>query len=229
MAVDTIIKRLEEFARADALPGMARYGIDIDHCLGVSLPNIRKIAREVGRDHGRDNDVAAALWRTGIHDARLLATMVAVPGSTTLTEADAWARDFRSWDLCDQACINLFRRTKFAHDLPARWYMREEEFVRRTAYSMIATLAVHDKKAPDERFTGYFALLEAAADDPRNFVKKAVNWALRQIGKRNQALNTAACDFARTLQARDTKPARWIAADALRELESEKTLARLKD
>jgi len=224
MAVDTIIKRLEDFARPDALTRMAHFGIDTDHCLGVSMPNLRKIAREIGRDH----DMAAALWRTGIHDARLLATIIAVPGKTTLAQADAWALDFRSWDLCDQACMNLFRRTSFAHDLPAHWHMRDEEFVRRAAYTMIATLAVHDKKAPDDRFTAYFPLIEAAADDPRNFVKKAVNWALRQIGKRNRALNRAACDLARQLQARDTKPARWIATGTLRELESEKTRARLK-
>jgi 3-methyladenine DNA glycosylase AlkD len=210
----TTMARLEAAGRPDALAGMARFAIDTENALGVAVPELRKIARAIKRDHS----LALALWDTGVHDARLLATMVAEPRKTTLELCDGWAGDFRSWDLCDQACMNLFRRTAFAHDLVERYRESDPEFVKRTAFAMIATLAVHDKKAGNEIFESYLPNIEEAATDPRDFVKKAVNWALRQIGKRNLTLNASAIAVAERLAGQPDKAARWNGKDALREL-----------
>lgn len=203
--------------------GMARYGIDISKALGVSIPALRALAKQAGTDH----DLALALWGADVHEARILATMVADPALLGRDTAEAWARDFPSWDLCDQCCNNCLRRTPFAHDLPGDWASRPEEFVRRAGLVMLAVLAVHDKAAPDAWFTERFALVEAVADDARAGVKKAASWALRQAGKRNAALNRAALACAKRIRQRGTKPARWIASDVTRELESEAVQARL--
>jgi 3-methyladenine DNA glycosylase AlkD len=168
------------------------------------------------------------LWQSGAHEARLLASMIADPKQVSRAQAEAWAGDFGSWDLCDQCCINLFRKTAFAPALIEDWRTHEAEFVKRAAFALIATLAVHDKQAADEVFISYLPALAEAADDERNFVKKAVNWALRQIGKRNRALNAAAIETAERIAARDSKAARWIAKDALRELTGEAAQKRLK-
>ncbi len=203
---------------------MARFAIDTENAFGVAVPDLRRIARTIGRQH----PLALALWETGIHDARLLATMVADPKATSQPMVDAWVCDFRSWDLCDQACTNLFRRTALAHALVARYRDAEGEFVKRTAFAMIAVLAVHDKKAADTVFEAYLPWLEVGADDPRNFVKKAVSWGLRQIGKRNAALNAKAIACAEGLVARSEAPARWVGNDARRELTSDKVQTKLR-
>ncbi len=219
-----ILSSLKKLGRPEALAGMARYAIDTENAYGVALPELRRLAKEIGRDHA----LALAMWRTGVHDARLLATMIAVPAKTERALADAWAGYFRSWDLCDQCCSNLLRKTAFAHDLVGDWRRSEEEFVKRAAFAMIAVLAVHDKAAADDVFQAWLPFIEEAAADTRNFVKKAVNWALRQIGKRNRGLNLQAIEWARRIAEKDSKPARWIASDALRELTSEAVQRRIK-
>ncbi len=202
---------------------MARYAIDTENALGVAIPQLRRIARDYGPSHV----TALALWQTGIHDARLLATMVAEPERTTPGLCDAWAADFRSWDLCDQACTNLFRHTGFAHSLIDRYRKAEPEFVKRAGFTMIAVLAVHDKTPDAAVFTHYLRVIEESANDPRNFVKKAVSWALRQIGKRNRTLHTRATAVAEILAGRNDRTARWIGNDALRELRNPKVMAKL--
>jgi 3-methyladenine DNA glycosylase AlkD len=204
--------------------GMARYGINPKNTLGVSIPVLRKMAREIGKDH----DLAAELWVSGIHEARILATLIDIPVQVTESQMDGWAGEFDSWDICDQCCSNLFSRTQFAYKKTSEWCVDEREFVKRAGFVMMAALAVKDKKAEDEEFDSFFASIKAGALDNRNFVKKAVNWALRQIGKRNQALNRKAIAAAEEIRKMDSPSARWIAADALRELNSPAVQARLK-
>jgi 3-methyladenine DNA glycosylase AlkD len=214
-AVADVLEALQGLAQPENLPGMRRFGINTHRALGVNMPKLRKLARELGRDH----DLALSLWATGGHEARLLATMVADPKRLTAAQVEAWAADFDSWDLCDGACGNLFCRTPMAWELAPAWAAREEEFVRRAGFVLMATLAVHQKAAPDAAFLAFFPLLERYAPDERNFVKKAVNWALRQIGKKNPALRGEAIGLARRIREQPHRSSRWIAADALRELE----------
>ncbi|MDA0229862.1 MAG: DNA alkylation repair protein [Proteobacteria bacterium] len=218
-----ILSRLKEIGRPDALLGMAHFGIDTENAFGVAVPELRRLAKETGQDH----PLALSLWRSGVHEARLLASMIAVPVDTDRALTESWAADFRSWDLCDQCCLNLFRKTAFAHDLIGAWRHRDEEFVKRAAFAMIAVLAIHDKAADDELFTTWLPMIEEGASDPRNFVKKAVNWGLRQIGKRNLSLNRQAIECAHRIADGGSKPARWVATNALRELESAAVQARM--
>jgi 3-methyladenine DNA glycosylase AlkD len=213
-AVPDVLTRLEALAAPGGRAGMARFGINPDRALGVRIPDLRRLAREIGRDHS----LALRLWRTGVHEARILASMVDEPERVTERQMETWARSFDSWDLCDQVCGNLFDRTPFSHAAAARWAERKEEFVKRAGFALMAWLAVHDKEAGDRAFEGFLPLIEREADDARNFVKKAVNWALRQIGKRNARLRRDAVRVARRLAARDTSAARWVGRDALREL-----------
>jgi 3-methyladenine DNA glycosylase AlkD len=202
---------------------MARFGINPENTYGVSIPNLRKMAKEVGKDHG----LAQELWASGVHEARILAGMVDDPALVTAEQMDAWVKDFDSWDVCDQVCMNLFDKTPLAWQKIMDWSEREEEFVRRAAFALIACLAWHDKQAVDEKFIALLPVIIRGATDERNFVKKAVNWALRHIGKRNLNLNRAAIDAAKEIQGIDSKAARWIAADALRELTGEAVQKRL--
>lgn len=218
------LRLLDAHARPEALDAMARFGIVGDGRLGLTVPAMRGIARSLGRDHA----LALALWDTGIPDARIVAGMVAHPAQLTSAQMDTWARGFDSWDVCDQACGNAFADSPLAWRKVHAWAGREDEFVRRAAFALLATLAVHDKAADDDRFADTFALMEAAAGDERNFVRKAVNWALRNVGKRNPALNRAAQDAALRIQQQASRSARWIAADALRELRSDAVQARLR-
>ena len=195
--------------------GMARFGIKVDRALGISTPLLRAIARREGRDH----ELALALWDSRVHEARVLAAFVDDPGRLTSRQMDAWAAGFDSWDVCDQACNHLFRRSPLAHAKVRRWARSGREFVRRAGFALLACLAVHDKEADNAVFEAYLPLIQRHATDERNFVKKAVNWALRQIGKRNERLRRAAMDCARRIAGMDSRCARWIAADALRELE----------
>ncbi|HQP60618.1 MAG TPA: DNA alkylation repair protein [Anaerolineaceae bacterium] len=192
--------------------GMARFGINPQNTLGVPMPVLRELAR--GR---RDHHLALDLWATGIHEARILAALVDNPNQVTPEQMDAWVMDFDSWDVCDQVCSNLFDRTPYAVDKAMEWAGRREEFVKRAGFALMAALAWHDRRSPDETFLQFLPVILRESTDQRNFVKKAVNWALRQIGKRNPALMQAAIHTAREMQAIQSPAARWIAADALRE------------
>ena len=225
MDVQEVLKQLKAQANPDAVAGMSHFGIQGKEMYGISMPALRKIAKEIGKDH----QLAADLWASGVHEARILATLVDMPKSVTEAQMEQWVQDFDSWDVCDQCCMNLFRKTPFAHAKVVEWSGREEEFVKRASFALMATLAVHDKKADNAQFEQWLPLIKREATDERNFVKKAVNWALRQIGKRNLALNAAAIQTATEIEAIDSKSARWIAKDALRELTGEKVQQRLKE
>ena len=230
--MDELAARTSEENRA----GMARYGINVADAFGVSVPELRRVAKSLGTDH----DLALALWDTGNHEARVLASMVDDPTAVTAAQMEEWAAAFDSWDVCDQVTSNLFDKTPFAYDKVGEWSAAEDEWVKRAAFATAAALAVHDKAAPDERFLAILELVRREAGDGRNFVKKAVNWALRNIGKRNLALHAAAIDTAEailaeaeTLAAADrrdpaARSARWVARDALRELRSDRVLNRLR-
>ncbi|MFA6450241.1 MAG: DNA alkylation repair protein [bacterium] len=206
------------------IAGMARFGINVKNACGVSMPWLRAKAKEIGKNHR----LALDLWNSGIHEAKILAALVDVPAAVTEKQMERWVKDFNSWDICDQVCGNLFDKTPFAYKKVIDWTAREEEYVKRAGYVLIAALAVHDKKAGDEAFVSFLPIIEAGAGDDRNFVKKAVNWALRQIGKRNMALNARAVATGEKIRASGGKSARWIAADALRELTDINTLHRIK-
>jgi 3-methyladenine DNA glycosylase AlkD len=221
---EDVLKKLKQKSRSDQLEGMARFGITIEKRLGVSVPDMRQLAKEIGKNH----ELALQLWRTGIAEARIVAGMIDEPDKVTEKQMEEWVKDFDSWDVCDQVCMNLFEKTPFVWKKISEWSTRKEEFVKRTAFSLLACVAWHDKKANDEQFTKAFPIIKQAATDERNFVRKAVNWALRNIGKRNPALNKAAIQAAREIQKIDSKAARWIASDAIRELESEAVQKRLK-
>jgi 3-methyladenine DNA glycosylase AlkD len=202
---------------------MARFGVHVAQALGVCAPNLRRLAREVGQDHA----LAARLWKTGIHEARILAALIDDPAKVTPRQMEQWAGDFDSWAVCDAACSCLFDKTPHAWDKAIEWTGREQEYVKRAGFVLRAALAVHDKKAPNERFEAFFPYIVKHATDERNFVKKAVNWALRQIGKRNRSLNRLAIRAAQDIRQIDSRAARWIASDALRELTSDAVQARL--
>jgi len=219
---------LQAEARPGELAGMAHFGLRGDGRLGVAVPVLRRLGRQIGRDHA----LAQALWDTAIPDAQILAAYVAEPTQFTAAQMDAWTRGMASWDVCDQACSNAFARCPaLAWERVPVWAAQQAEgaeFVRRAAFALLAALAVHDRAAPDERFLATLPLIEAAASDERNFVRKAVNWALRQIGKRNATLLGPAITCAERLrERRDSRSARWIAADALRELRPRLDGARL--
>jgi 3-methyladenine DNA glycosylase AlkD len=224
MKLAEVIKILEENADPDVRRGMLRAGIKAGNSIGVKVP----ILRQVAKDHKNDHDLALKLWETGIHEARVLASMVDDPLKVTKAQIDAWVEDFDSWDLVDQCCNNLFKYTPYAYPKVFVWGKREEEYVKRAAFVMIAVLALHDKQAPDDSMEQFFSLIVQESTDDRNFVKKAVNWALRQIGKRNLSLNAKAIVVAEEIEKIDSKSARWIAKDALRELTSEKIQDRLR-
>ncbi|MCJ7515994.1 MAG: DNA alkylation repair protein [Dehalococcoidia bacterium] len=223
-SVKDVMAKLRSKARPDQLAGMARYGMAVERRLGVSVPDMRKLAKEIGKDHG----LALELWRTGIAEARMVAAMVDDPGALTEGQMEDWVKDFNSWDVCDQVCMNLFEKNQLAWKKIVEWSERNEEFVKRTAFSLIACVVWHDKKSSDEKFIELLPIIIKGATDERNFVKKAVNWALRTIGKKNLNLNKAAIDVAKEIQGLDSKAARWIASDALRELQGEAVQARLR-
>ncbi|MDR7270892.1 3-methyladenine DNA glycosylase AlkD [Pelomonas saccharophila] len=208
------LERLRAAARPEALDAMARFGLTGDARLGLAVPTLRSLAREFKRDH----ELALALWDSGIPDAQILAGMVAEPAKLTVKQMDHWVAGMRAWDVCDQACTNAFVKSPLAWEAIPRWAARPAEFEKRAAFSLLAVAAVHQKTRPDADFLARLPLIEAAADDERNFVKKAVNWALRQIGKRSAALREPALTVAERLCQREEKSARWIGSDARREL-----------
>jgi 3-methyladenine DNA glycosylase AlkD len=219
-----IIKKLKALANPESVKGMKRFGITAKNIYGVSIPNLRTLSKEIGKNHS----LALELWLSGIHDARILASLIDDPNKVTEEQMESWVQDFNSWDICDQCANNLFRKTQFAYQKVVEWSSRKEEFVKRAGFAMLASLAVHDKKKEDKEFIKFFEIIKREATDERNFVKKAINWALRQIGKRNLKLNQEAIERAKEIYKIDSKSAKWIASDALRELESEKIQKRFK-
>ena len=220
----TVLDEMWRVASEDHRAGMVRFGIPTERAMGIPVPLLRKMARAYRNEH----ELAIELWDSGWHEARILAPMVADPKQTTSELVDRWTEEFDAWDICDLCCQNLFRLTSFAYDKVYEYALREEEFVRRTAFALMATLAVGDKAAEDERFLPFFGLIERTSGDSRNFVRKAVNWALRQIGKRNQRLHREALEVSRRLVSMSDKTAVWIGKNALRELSDPKVMARIR-
>ena len=218
-----IIQKLKSLASPRNVEGMARFGINPDNTLGIPIPVLRGIAKETGKDH----QLAQELWASGIHEARILACFIDKPELVTESQMESWVKNFDSWDVCDLCCSDLFDRTKFAHQKAVEWSGREEEFVKRAGFTLMAALAVHDKKASDADFLKFLPIIKRESTDERNFAKKAVNWALRNMGKRNLNLNKMAIKTAEEIKRIDSKSARWIAADALRELTGEAVQKRL--
>lgn len=215
--MDEVLGRLRALESRPGREGMRRLGINVDNALGIGVTDLRKLARDLPRDHR----LAAALWDSGIHEARILASIVARPDDVSRTQMDRWARAFDSWDLCDQVCQNLFWATPFAHEKTVAWSEQRAEFVKRAAFALIASTAVQDRDASGRRFLDYLLIIEREAADERNFVKKAVSWALRQIGKREPHLHRAALATARKLAERPERAARWVGRDAIRQLDGE--------
>jgi 3-methyladenine DNA glycosylase AlkD len=207
---------LQSLKDPEAVKGMARFGINPENNLGISVTTLRKLAKEIGRDR----ELAKKLWASKIRDARFIAATIDVPEKVTEKQMERMVRDLDSWDICDHCCSDVFLSSGFAYKKAHEWSAREEEFVKRAGFSLIARLAVRDKKAQDREFEKFLPLIIREADDERNYVKKAVNWALRQIGKRNLHLNKSAIMAAKKIQKMNSKSAKWIASDALRELES---------
>ena len=212
-AVERVVRELRAMGNPGDLEGMARFGIDVRGRFGVHVPEIRSLARRLGKDQ----ELAEELWNTGIPDARILAGLVADPAAISRSTMDKWVREFTSWDVCDGCCCCLFDRTPYVWQKIPKWAASKREFVRRAAFSTLAGAAVHLKAAPDRHFLEGLALIEQYAFDDRNFVRKAVNWALRNIGKRNRELLPAAIACAERVREQGTRSARWIATDALRE------------
>jgi len=223
--VSEVLGSLRSLSNPEAVTSMARFGIKADKAFGVSVPALRTLAKSIGKDH----HLAQELWDSGLHEARELATMVADSKQVTEENMERWVKDIDSWDVCDHCCGNLWDKTPFAYRKAREWSRRPEEFVKRASFALMASLATHDKAASDDGFIKFLPIIERESIDERNFVKKAVNWALRQIGKRNRNLNQHAIETAREIQTLDSKSAKWIAADALRELTSEKVQGRIKD
>lgn len=228
MDVNSVLEDLRKQSVPSRLEGMARFGIETSKALGVQIPQLRAKAKEIIRAEGRSPKAADALWATGIHEARILASMIDDPKKADGARLERLVLDFNSWDLCDQCIGNYMEKTHLAYDKAFAWSRREEEFVKRAGFVLMARLAVSDKKADDKRFLEFFEPIRRECEDERNFVKKAVNWAVRQIGKRSMMLNKAAVALSEELAERDSKAARWIAKDALRELTDPKTLSRIK-
>lgn len=220
----SIIKELKSLSNPVNVAGMARFGISSHKTFGVSIPELRRIAKESGKNH----KLAIDLWKSGYHEARIIASLTDEPEKVTSGQMDSWAGDFDSWDVCDQCCSNLFDKTPFAYDKIKKWSSSKKEFVKRAAFALLAVMAVHDKKAGDDVFVKFFPIIKRESTDERNFVRKAVNWALRSIGKRNEILRKKALKLSKDINKIDSKTAKWIAADVIRELESRSIINRVK-
>lgn len=214
MTVSDILQFLQQHANPANVEGMGRYGINTEKAFGVKIPILRQLAKTIGKNH----PLALELWHSGFHEARLLAIFIADPKHVDEALMELWVLDFDSWDICDQCCSNLFERSPLAFRKAVEWAGREEEFVKRAGFVLMAVLAVHHKKTDDLQFLPFFSYIEKEAGDERNFVKKAVNWALRQLGKRSAFLKEKAIEVGERIKLQNSKSARWIANDALREL-----------
>lgn len=228
MTIKEILRRLEALGSPENVAGMARFGIVAFKAFGVPAADLKDLAKEVKRDVADRHSLALKLWETGVHEARALAYLIDDPKQVTDSQMEAWAADFDNWAIVDGTCGHLFCRSPLARQKVFEWIEREEEFVKRAGIVLIAWLAVHDKKADDANIAAFLPLLERHSDDDRNFIKKAVNWSLRQIGKRSLGLNAQAIETAIRIRERGTRPAKWIAADALRELRSDAVQERLR-
>jgi len=224
MRCSEVLSTLKELGDPANVAGMARFGIKPAVALGVSKPALRRLAKDIGRNH----ELAQELWASGVHEAMVLASMIDRPAEVTDDQMDSWANDFDNWDICDQCCLNLFWKTAFAYEKAEDWTASDSEFVKRAGFVLMASLAVHDKKASDSRFESFLAIIEREAHDDRNLVRKAVNWALRQMGKRNAGLRGKAVKIALELLQAESKSARWIGSDALRELTSDAVRRRIR-
>jgi 3-methyladenine DNA glycosylase AlkD len=211
--IEKIKKYLESKGSEKNLLGMQRFGIRFKKAYGVNIPVIRKLAKDYKRNH----DLALELWETKIHELMLLAVFVDDYKQVTKAQMNKWVKDFASWDICDQCCSNLFEKTPYAFEKVFEWSKSKDEFIKRAAFALIAVIAVHHKKTEDIELLDFFPLIEREAYDERNFVKKAVNWALRQLGKRSRLLFDEAVEVAKRIEQQDSKAAKWIAKDALRE------------
>lgn len=225
MEYERIVKQMKSKSNPRNVEGMARYGIASKKVLGLCMPDIECLRKEAGKDHA----LALRLWDSGIYEARILAAVVDEPGKVTESQMEKWVKDFDNWAVCDNTCMRLFDKTPFAYRKAKEWSSRKEEFVKRAGFALMATLAVHDKKAPDSSFLRFLPIIKRGSRDERNYVRKAVNWALRQIGKRNANLNKAAIRTAEEILKMDSKASKWIANDALRELKSEGVKRRMRD
>jgi 3-methyladenine DNA glycosylase AlkD len=218
-----VLRELERLANPRVREKMAHFGVNVPKAYGISAPVLHDLARRIGKNH----QLAEQLWSSGIHEARILATLVGESGEVTPRQMERWARDFDSWDVVDASCCYLYAAAAPAWQKAKSWSRRSEEFVKRAAFSLVAYLSYKDKQASDARFERFLRVIEREARDERNFVRKAVNWALRNIGKRNLRLNRAAIRAAERILRQNSRSARWIAADALRELRSTAVQARL--
>lgn len=223
-SVRSVLRLLKAKGSRRNVVGMQRFGIRGHHLYGVSVGDIRAIGKRLPRDHR----LAAGLWRSGVHEARILASIIDEPSRVTRAQMESWVKQFDSWDLCDQVCMNLFDQTKFAFSLAVLWSKRKEEFVKRAGFALMAVLAVHGQSAPDLKFLPFFRAILQQLTDPRPFVRKAVNWALRQIGKRNRALNQLATHASELLKNSSDTTVRWVGSDAFRELTSTAVQHRLR-
>jgi 3-methyladenine DNA glycosylase AlkD len=223
-AVQSALNWLKSHSTKATRDGMARYAIPSDKAFGVAMKDMKALGKKLGRNH----ELAAALWDTGVYEARMVCSFVDDPAQITPAQMDRWCRDFDNWAICDTICFNLFDRTPHAWAKVTQWSKKRNEFEKRTAFALLWSLSMHDKHADNEQFVQGLFLIERAADDERNFVKKAVNMALRAIGKRNLALNAAAVAVARRLADSQEGAARWVGRDALRELTSPAVIKRLK-
>jgi 3-methyladenine DNA glycosylase AlkD len=219
-----VLRELQGLANPKVRAKMAYFGVDVPKAHGISVPVLHQFAKQIGKDHR----LAQELWATGIHEARILATLIGESEKVTSSEMDRWVRDFDSWDVVDAASCYLYAQAKPAWNKVAAWSRRREEFVKRASFSLVAYLSYKDKAASDARFVRFLRVIEREAHDERNFVKKAVNWALRNIGKRNLRLNREAIRAAERIRLQGSRAARWIAADALRELKSDAVQKRLQ-
>jgi 3-methyladenine DNA glycosylase AlkD len=219
-----VLRELKALGDPRVRAKMAYFGVHVPNAHGISAPVLHQFAKHIGKNHR----LAQQLWTSGIHEARILATLIGESEKVTVAEMDQWARDFDSWDVVDAACCYLYAHARPAWKKAAEWSRRREEFVKRASFSLVAYLSYKDKAAPDARFARFLRVIEREAHDERNFVKKAVNWALRNIGKRNMRLNREAIRAAERIRQQGSRSARWIAADALRELNSDAVQKRLR-
>jgi len=223
MNYDEVIKQLRSMGDPKNIEGMGRFGIKTENNLGNSVTTLRNFAKKIGKDH----DLAVKLWDSGIRDAGMVAACIEDPTTISENQVDRWVNGFDSWDICDHCCGHLFDKTPFAYKKAKEWTLRKEEFQKRAGFSLMAWLAVHDKKTGDLEFEKFLTIIKRESTDERNYVRKAVNWALRNIGKRNITMNKKAIEISREIRKIDSKSARWIASDAIRELTSEKVKQKL--
>lgn len=221
--ISFILSELESTSEPEYLKKMAHFGINISKAFGIRVPNIRKLGKPIGKNQ----ELSLHLWKTGFHEARLLATFIGDYKQVTELQINAWVKDFSSWDICDQACGNLFVKTPYFKSKVFEFTQAEAEFMKRVGFVLMAEAAIHLKKEPNETFLAFLPVIEREAYDNRNFVKKAINWALRQIGKRNAFLHGHAIQAANNILAQNNKKSNWVALDALRELNSDAVLTKV--